>query len=630
MMLLAGSTGTTVEQLHAWLDRLDIQLPATRSLCGGSTAGPAISLVSDGGPVGSLKTFANGCLAYSGVFHDPLPEGEPKADLTNPVAVAEWLVDRYRRKGPRFLDGLLGHYVVALVDDARGEVLLAADPYGARKLFVAERNGTLAFCSSLAGLARSSPAGIPLDRSLEDCLLSLEFLPWERTPLAGVKYLKPGTILRVSNGRIARDEVKVAGFADAATAAGLQSEDALCEALDDLLRTSVLDQAPAGQKVAVLLGGVDSALIAAYLARAGREVETFTFHFDDNRYNQAFCDELASLLGIRHNWVPITPDVIRHGLTDYSTVFNQVSAIPHYLIQTAHVCRTIRARGFTRCLTGDGCDEIFLGYPSVYRRARLFMRLPSVPRVVTRTAETLLATPLVEDYAGHVARFSRNYLHILSRAQPARGHISNRIFDEYSLRRLRTAPPPPQDDDPERILGTLAHGLEGLSPLRLAYHGKAAVGLNKIKLEGSAGAAGVTLLSPYQHPRMTAFGRALPEALLRNASDAGTAATGKYIFFRTIERKDHLPKHMVYQRKASPVNAPVDYWYMGELRPLILDMLKDLPFSYDAAYVERMLAMKRPEEWFRSRISLARSVLHPVAMLATYANLNRTIRSGIR
>jgi len=627
MMLLAGSTDASLGQLHAWLDRLDAAPTEARSVFGASVQGPTMVLSADEGSAGALATFDGGCLAYVGVFHGPLPTGE-QVDLTNTAAVSAWLVDRYRRMGSRFLDEVIGHYAVVVADDTRGEVVLAADPYGARKLFLRQVDGQFAFCTSLTGLARSTPAGIPLDRSLEDCLLSFEFLPWERTTLTGVKHLPAGAIVRVSRRGVTRENIRPAEFGDARTAAALGSEDALCEALDDILQTSVLDQAPSGQKVAVLLGGVDSALIAAYLARAGREVETFTFHFEDARYNQAFCDELSSLLGIRHHWVPITPDVIRQGLTSYSRVFNQVSAIPHYLIQTAHVCRAIRARGFTRGLTGDGCDEIFLGYPSVYRRARLFMQLPALPRVVTSSAEALLAAPLVEDYAGHVARFSRNYLHILSRAQPARGHISNRIFDEYSLRRLRTAPPPPQDDDPERILATLAHGLEDLSPLRLAYHGKASVGLNKIKLEGSAAASGVALLSPYQHPRMTAFGRALPETLLRNAGDADTAATGKYIFFRTIERKAYLPHHMIYQRKASPVNAPVDYWYMDELRPFILDTLKDLPFPYDAGYIERMLTRKRPEEWFRSRISLARSVLHPVAMLTTYANLNRTIRSG--
>jgi hypothetical protein len=262
----------------------------------------------------------------------------------------------------------------------------------------------------------------------------------------------------------------------------------------------------------------------------------------------------------------------------------------------------------------------------VYRRARLFMRLPALPPALTRGAEAVLAIPLIEDHAGHVARFARNYLRVLSRAQPARGHISNRIFDEHSLRRVRRTAPPPQDDDPERILETLAQGLERLSPLRLAYHGKASVGLNKIKLEGSACTAGITIQSPYQHPRMTAFGAALPEALLRNAGDTDTAVTGKYIFFRMIEAKGYLPRAMVYQRKASPVNAPVDYWYMGELRPFILDMMKDLPFPYDAAYIEQMLTLKGPEEWFRSRISLARSIFHPVGMLATYANLHRTVR----
>ena len=614
--------------LTEWLERLGARASHPSTSFGLPDSGPAVVVLGDGGPAAALEIFEGGCLAYFGAFQLPLPPGEPSVDPFDPTAFGAWLIDRYRRKGDQFLDGIVGQYVLTLVDNARAETLLAADPYGARKLFVSPRPGGLAFASSMTALARVTPAGIPLDRSLEDCLLSFEFLPWERTPLAGVKYLRPGTLMRVSERGVTRTSIASARFPDAKAAAGLESEGALIDTLDQLMETSVLDQAPAGRKVAVLLGGVDSALIAAYLARAGREVETFTFCFDDSRYNQAFCDELAALLGIRHHWVRITQDVIRQGLATYSTVFNQVSAIPHYVIQTAHVCRAVRDRGITHCLTGDGCDEIFLGYPSVYRRARLFMGLPAPPALATRSAEALLAMRLTEDHAGHVARFTRNYVHILSRGWPARGHISNRIFDAWSLRRLRTAPQPPQDEDPERILETLAQGLEGLSPLRLAYHGKSAVGLNKIKLEGSARAAGVSIVSPYQHPRMTAFGSALPDALLRNANDAGTAATGKYILFRTIERKGHLPHHIIYQRKASPVNAPVDYWYMGELRPFILDMLKDLPFPYDAAYVERMLTLKRPEEWFRSRISLTRSIFHPVALLATYANLHRTIRGG--
>jgi asparagine synthetase B (glutamine-hydrolysing) len=508
-------------------------------------------------------------------------------------------------------------------------LLLAADPYGTRKLFVVEESGGLRFCSSLAGLAASFPDGVALDRSLEDFLLGFEFLPWERSPAAGVKYLRSGTLMRVAADGITRSPIKPSEFPEAKAAASLESEDALTDALDDLLRTSILDQAPAGRKIAVLLGGVDSALIAAYLVKSGRDVETFTFQFADARYNQAHCEDLARLLGICHNWVPITPDVIRDGLARYSAVFNQVSAIPHYVIQTAHVCRAIRARGITHCLTGDGCDEIFLGYPSVYRRARLFMRAPALPRIVTRMTEAGLASPIIEDSAGHLARFTRNYAHILSRPWPARGHISNRIFDEYSLRRLRRDPAPVQDADAEQILGTLAHGLERLSPLRLAYHGKSSVGLNKIKLEGSANAAGVAIVSPYQHPRMTAFGASLPETLLRRSGDADTAVTGKYILFRMIERKGYLPHHIIYQRKASPVNAPVDYWYIRELRPFMLEKLRDLPFAYDAAYVERMLTLKRTEEWFRSNISLARSILHPVAMLATYADLHRSLRRAV-
>jgi hypothetical protein len=69
---------------------------------------------------------------------------------------------------------------------------------------------------------------------------------------------------------------------------------------------------------------------------------------------------------------------------------------------------------------------------------------------------------------------------------------------------------------------------------------------------------------------------------------------------------------------------------MGDLRPFVLEAIADLPFDHDGAYVERMLTLKRAEEWFRSRVSLARSIFHPVALLVTYASLHRTIRSGVR
>ena len=626
MTLLAGVTEGGETELARWLERLG-NGPSHSAGGSASSAGSAVAFVGQTGPTGAFGTFDDGCLAYVGAFQRPLPPGGRDTDPSDPAAFLEWLVERYRRDGVRFLDGLVGQYVLAVIDRARDETLLAADPYGARKLFVHQEQGRLSFSSLMTALARCTPEGLSLDRSLEDCLLGFEFLPWERTPLAGVKYLRPGTLIRVTPRGITRERIAPAGFPDARAAARLTSEDALIDALDAMMRESVLDQAPAGQRIGVLLGGVDSALIAAYLVRAGREVETFTFRFEESRYNQAYCDDLAAHLGIRHNWVPITPAVIRDGLAGYSGTFNQISAIPHYVIETAHACRAVRDRGITHCLTGDGCDEIFLGYPSVYRRARLFMRLPSLPGFATKALERILASRAAEDHAGHVARFTRNYLHILGRPWPARGHISNRIFDEYSLERLRTAVPPPQDASPEQVLETLAQGLDALSPLRLAYHGKSAVGLNRIKLEGSARAAGVSVVSPYQHPRMSAFGSALPESLLRN-EDAKTAVTGKYILFRAIERRGYLPREIVYQRKASPVNAPVDYWYMGELRPFILDTLHDLPFAYDATYVERMLTLKRPEEWFRSKISLARSIFHPVALLATYANLHRTVRGG--
>lgn len=579
-----------------------------------------VSAIGDGGAVLGRAHDGDRHLVFLGVLQLPLSDWIDAAPTDDPDRCARYLLDRFERHDIRFLDGIDGQFVLALIADSADRLILACDPGGHRSLFYRVTDGRIDFGTNLATVPVLSP-GTAIDRSLEDFLLSYEFLPYDRTLFRGVMRLRKGSVLNFSGGRATQSTIAthtapvMAVSTNDAASVTRQLHNTFMQSLENLL--------PTQEPVALLLGGFDSALIAAALARLGRTFETFTFRFAEPGYTQRHTDALQTLLGHRHHWVDITPPVIADGLRRYELCFNQPVGQMHYLIETAHACSVIRDAGFRHCLTGDGCDEIFLGYPTVHQRAMLFRRIGTLPHPLLDAAAFALRPSFVERHLGHVARLGRNVLNNLGRSMPVRGHITSRILDEISLDRVRSGDNPIQEKPVEVILTALAAGLDDLSPLRLAYHGKAAVGLNKAKVEGSSAISGLTLQSPYQYPALAAFARSLPDEMMRPKEKTRASATGKHILMRMAEEYRLLPPEIIYQAKASPVTAPVDGWYQGDLRSILTGALATLPFDFNQPYVDSLLRPKFAEELFRRHVGLGRYSSHAISLLATYAALCR-------
>ncbi|MPZ17947.1 MAG: hypothetical protein GEV06_08555 [Luteitalea sp.] len=626
MNRICGAGGQDVlavfRRLSAWLEqqgqpvlRRQVETPA---LCLGYSE--------DGGALVGTARKGSLDLVYLGTFFNMGFSGgiSPQDD---PNATALHLIERYEAAGTAFLNGLWGSFVVALADRQDDMLLLACDPQGNRRLFVSVDAGSIRFATQLVDFAGLMEPQLRLDRSLEDFLLGYEFLPDHRTPVQGVKTLPSGVLLEwrptagVTEHRMQPAEV----WPEWTSGLDLRDKDeaTVVGALRRAFRSALEEQLPSAPDVGVMLGGFDSALIAAALTEMGKRVQTFSFGYEDQSYNQPFAEELASSLGIRHHWVPIGPDVIRRGLESYALVFNQPLCLPHYVIGTARVAEAMRSAGIRHGFTGDGCDGLFFGYPTVYLRAVLVETLSKVAPLVVSIVSPLSKMRVLERRIGHPYRLARNVARVLRRPMPARGHITSCILDEVSLRLLRTGEQPPQVESSEQILERLARGFEHLSAVRLAYLGKGAVGLNKTKLEGSSAWTGVSLSSPFLHPGMARVAKMLPERMLRPTEKTKSEATGKYVLMRMAEEDRILPDHMIYQRKRSPVTSPVDAWYLGPLRELMLAQLEGLPFAYDRAYVADLLRPKVAEELFRRHVGISRFALHAPCLLATYASLTR-------
>ena len=579
-----------------------------------------IASIDNGGAVLGRAGVQDTDLVYLGWINSPAPGFGAGSPLDNPNVTALYLLHRFHEHGLRFLDGVTGSYILALsLPDSR-RLLLARDPSGSRRVFCADVSGGIVFSSYLVDMRGLVAEELKVDRSLEDFHLGYEFLPWERTVFEGVCGLEAGTLLEWKDGECYYHPISspppLSGELD------LLNESAVVDQLGSVFLSAIQDQVPSSDRVAVMLGGFDSALVASALVQLGKTVETFSFQYEDPDYNQAYTEHLASFLGIRHNWVPIHAEGLRRGLVDFADCFNQPVSQAHYLLNTAETCRAIRNRGFLYCLTGDGCDGLFLGYPTVHQRAKLIAGLSRMS-MLFRPLEAIARVAWLERKLGHPYRLFRNVLRILRREMPARGHISSCILDEYSVGLLRTEAPPEQESESEAIILELADKVGEVRGLRLAYLGKAAPGLNRNKLEGNSALSGVVLNSPYMHPGMAALAQSLPDDLSRPDRHTEAQVTGKYALMKMAEKQEYLPPEIVRQKKMSPVTAPVDVWYRGELREFMLAQLSGLPFGYDLDYAGSLLDEKAAEDLFRRKVGISRYTSNAISLLVTCAGFTR-------
>jgi asparagine synthetase B (glutamine-hydrolysing) len=367
---------------------------------------------------------------------------------------------------------------------------------------------------------------------------------------------------------------------------------------------------------------VDSALVAAALCRLGKRVETFSFFYDRQELNQTHTDTVAEFLGIKHNWFPITAEMIGSGLDSYPLWFNRPTNWANYVIQTASLCRDISRRGFSVCYSGDGCDGVFLGYPRTHSTAVLLNSMIRVPAPVMGLLDKAASLYPIEYTLGRPFRVGMNILRNLSRRPPAKGYIPFRILDDISLRHLRADTAPPQEHDVEEVMRLLSKGLEDLSPERRAYKGKGTVGLNKLKIAASGDVSGVPVVSPYMHPGMAQFARSLPETMLRPPNEPKYAVLGKYLLLKMAEVKGLLPASVIFQKKISAVEGPIDSWYFGVLNEKLRSKLNHLPFKVNPSFASNLLRQKAVERFYVHHISSDHLTTHELSMLATYAAFN--------
>lgn len=498
--------------------------------------------------------------------------------------------------------------------------LVVAAGRGNHKMFIHHLSENEMMAStSLSVLAYALRDSTSIDRSYEDFALGFGFPPGVQTLFNGIQSLPAGTRYFAATA-----STETTTTFPVSSPAATSFEQAIPQ-LHDLFIKAVAEQAGNRTKHAVLLGGFDSMLVAATLRKLGHEVHTYTFSFGNPHFEQKNIKEFVSSLGITHHPVVITPELIEKNLREFSSHFSQLGAQPHYQILTLIGSQQIANDGFTAIANGDGCDALFLSFPTVNRRAKISQRVANAPRFLKKAALLPLQTALAERQLGHVGRVMRSVLNNALLPQPARGHLPTQYLDHYALSQLRIGAQPEQAETMLALRLRVAEPTAQMNAPRRAFHGNGLTGQSRVKVDGAVCATGLPHFSPYLHPEFRAFVNSLPIEYLKDQNNS-PSAKGKELLVAMVREYKLLPDLFINQPKQSPSDSPVDTWYMTSLKKQMLNQMQDLPFAVNTKYVNTILRAKYPETWYRNKVSIAHHTMQAIGLLASYASFNRLLR----
>lgn len=283
-------------------------------------------------------------------------------------ACMEWGVEIAVKK-------LEGMFAFGFYDRVEKMLWLVRDPMGIKPLYYAHTERRIAFASELTPLIMLPWVDRGIDQDALFSYFRYGYVPAPASILKGVRKVSSGEIVRYANGCSVKSTYwSLSAQADAAIArmdSRMTFRDA-ADMLEERLRRSVRlhmqSDVPYG---AFLSGGVDSSAVVAMMqAESTKPVKTFAIGFSEASHDESIhARAVADHLGTEHHELILSSSEIPHLVPGVAAFFDEPfadnSAIPTYLISR------FARESVTVCLSGDGGDELFGGYPRYFWANRI-------------------------------------------------------------------------------------------------------------------------------------------------------------------------------------------------------------------------------------------------------------------
>jgi asparagine synthase (glutamine-hydrolysing) len=272
----------------------------------------------------------------------------------------ETILHLYEEEGEACVERLQGMFAFAIWDRRLGRLLLARDRLGIKPLYLARTDEELLFGSEVKALLEAGFKPSLNEEAIPE-FLATGFVSGEDTFFRGIRQLRPGHTLTWSqgDGPSERRYWRLPPVEDVPRKTFLERAHEVGERLEASVKSHLMSDVPLG---VFLSGGLDSSGILSLAARhvKGR-VRTFAVGFEEQDFSElAYARLSARSVGALHREVVVSPADFFGALPrlvwheDAPIAFP--SSVPLYFVAR------LAAEDVKVVLTGEGADELFLGY----------------------------------------------------------------------------------------------------------------------------------------------------------------------------------------------------------------------------------------------------------------------------
>ena len=273
----------------------------------------------------------------------------------------ETILHLYEEEEERCVEKLQGMFAFALWDKTRRRLLLARDRLGIKPLYYAVTKEEIIFASEIKAILVGGFIRLSFNKAILPEFLANRFISGQETFFKGIRKLLPGRVLIWSPEEGFRESRY---WQPPVAADGSQMDFRKCASevrgrLRQTVRSHLMSDVPLGL---FLSGGIDSSALATLMAPMLKEpIRTFSVGFDEPEANElAYARLAARAVKADHHEVLVSPSEFFAALPgliwheDEPIAFP--SSIPLYFVSR------LAQEHVKVVLTGEGADELFLGY----------------------------------------------------------------------------------------------------------------------------------------------------------------------------------------------------------------------------------------------------------------------------
>ena len=269
----------------------------------------------------------------------------------------EVIVHAWEEYGEHLVDHFQGMFGFAIWDSRTSTLLVGRDRLGIKPVYYYWDGARLVFGSEIKAILASGMVPEEVDYQSLYHYIGYEFVPAPATMFRGIRKLPAGNLLRVQNGTLL-----IRPYWDVRFEPVELSEDEYIAGIRRLLGEAVEKRLMSDVPLGVFLsGGLDSTAVVAFARQASTQaIPTFTIGYGDPTFSEwEYARRAAKYYGTEHHEIvidPITPELIEKAVWHLDEPMTDLSSIPFFVLSA-------RAREHvTVCLSGEGGDEVFVGY----------------------------------------------------------------------------------------------------------------------------------------------------------------------------------------------------------------------------------------------------------------------------